>query len=331
MHDAKVLLEISDSCGPYVPVSEQEWMIFLDKEGYGLHPYPFTDVLFRGQNKRISPSRPSLLRGLERYSPVIADLSMNDQVVIAIRMAKSWWFSEEIARHPAIMWVKQEGLDVDPIPLAQHYGLATSYMDATHSFDVAAFFATCFQDANGWHPMTDGAGIIYRVELSKVKEPLEFAKAVGLQPLPRPAEQCAWGIDVPLGYDFDKHPALLQMEFRHSEEVSRHFLEKFDYGRTLFPPDPMALIAAEIKAADEVASGLIYSVIETIWKGESADQRSSLREAVAKQIGLGGEVNLMAKQNLDVIEREWDERKESFGKRVHVRPVRLEPVENPSA
>ena len=121
------------------------------------------------------------------------------------------------------------------------------------------------------------------------------------------------------------------MEFRHTEEVSRHFLEKFDYGRTLFPPDPMALIAAEIKAADEIAAGLIYSVIETVWKSESADRRSSLKEAVAKQTGLGGDGNLMAKQNLDVIESEWNARKDSFGTRVHLWPIRLKPVETPQA
>ena len=90
-------------------------------------------------------------------------------------------------------WPNGERLSVDKIALAQHYELDTGYLDLSHDFDVAAFFATCYRRGAEWQPQIDGIGIAYRIELSRIPHgPLKFAQAVGLQPLPRPEQQRAW-------------------------------------------------------------------------------------------------------------------------------------------
>ncbi|MCR4763747.1 MAG: FRG domain-containing protein [Lachnospiraceae bacterium] len=38
--------------------------------------------------------------------------------------------------------------------IAQHYGMETSWLDITSSYDVALFFATCFYKDNKWYPLT---------------------------------------------------------------------------------------------------------------------------------------------------------------------------------
>jgi len=326
VYPADDLLKMSDAFRAPERPGEAKWFLATHEDRLYLHPYPFPEVLFRGQNRRYTPCVPSMFRGLGTLSSTMSEMPVRDQGLMVLRLAKSWWFASELEEHPAMKWANEERIYVDKIALAQHYELETGYLDVSHDFNVAAFFATCCRRDAGWQPQTDGIGIIYRVDLAKVpQDPLQFAQAVGLQPLPRPEQQRAWVIEVPLAWDFESHPAVSWIQFRQSEAVSRHFLELFDGGAKLFPPDPLAVVAEQIGKAGEIAADLVDRAIDSFCQdrnGIRSQDRSTVRHAVSGMTTLGNYVHLMRHQDTAAMERAWNAQKDNFGKFVTTRPVR---------
>ncbi len=139
-----------------------------------------------------------------------------------------------------------------PVAIAQHYEIATDRIDLTQDPEVAAFFATNKRGADGiWRPIgtREHRGVIYRLAVpSNAFEPDKcrlLFEWIGRQALPRPGEQRAWTIRLPLGYDFDELP-VERFFFRQHIECSRRLNAKFSAGHKLFPSDMVAAIASEI-------------------------------------------------------------------------------------
>lgn len=189
--------------------------------------------VYRGQNTRYQPCVSSLLRGKRCDA---------DLFIYKIKMAE---FQALLDSNPLTNLSKKYGLKVNVEALAQHYGLETIHLDVTHSLDVAAFFACCKLEGDSWIPMRDGVGVFYRL----LGIPNHTFEIVGPQIYPRPKEQLAESVRVDIGEDFEKKPFVEIFEFDHSYADSLVILKKFNYGKDLFPHDPLGekanLIAKE--------------------------------------------------------------------------------------
>lgn len=260
---ASVLLEISKDYADHRSRREGSWYGYTEGKNWGAIPFAVSS-LYRGQNTRHSSMLPSIARGLQ--STDIGEIwrsSISDQAKIVLRLAQSWWFSRELTHHPISHHAANQHLDLDPIALAQHYGIPTGYLDLTDDFNVSAFFATCHETKNGWEPVDTGVGVIYRVNLNKFETPFGRYAPLGPQQLPRPSEQCAWVTELPLCHSFEGWPDVDMMQFHHDRHVGEHFLEMYAGGERLFPPDPLAGVAAEILACREIPMDLVEAALDS--------------------------------------------------------------------
>jgi hypothetical protein len=329
-YPARALIDISSQQHDAVGDEEDGLILYIREDGYAAMPYPFKSTLYRGQNERIRPFLPSIARGLEATTGKMSEMIIEDQAKVVIRLAQSWWFAQEVEHHPLTQFAKEENRHLNRLALAQHYEIPTGYLDLSHSFDVAAFFASCYRTSSGWEPVKSGIGVVYRVELDQVKSPYNLFDALGPQPLPRPFEQKAWVTELPMIDAFDGWPFVFVMEFEHNEAVGKHFLEKFDGGNKLFPPDPLANVSHEIRECGEIPSVLIDGAIKSFSEDDLGILKSdftSVKEAVRKKISLVSYRRLLMEKDLLLFQNEFESRKQHLaGLKVNVRPVRLVEV-----
>jgi hypothetical protein len=262
----------------------------------------------------------------------MAALTVDQQAALIIKSAKSIWFRISIERHPSIIWALENNLHIDFTSLSQHYELDTGYVDLTHDFGVAAFFATCKKVGAAWSPITSGSGIIYRLELQKIPEHLrELTSPVGLQPLPRPEEQGAWVTEVPMGHDFETHPGVTLVEFEHEKAVSEYFLERFDGGSALFPPDPMARIASHIKQSSYVPSKCIDAAIRGYAQEPGGlPERDAIRSCLSDRASDVEPSPILTDTEIEQAKAWWESRVRMFGYGTKVVPVRTVEIKHDS-
>lgn len=280
-----LLLEISKDYADHRSRREDSWYGYTEGKTWGAIPLAVSS-LYRGQNTRHLPLLPSIARGLQ--STEIGELwrsSISDQAKIVFRLAQSWWFSHELEHHPISHHAAQQHLSLDPIALAQHYGIPTGYLDLTDDFNVSAFFATCRKTKNGWQPVDTGIGVVYRVNLNRLQTPFGRYMQLGPQQLPRPSEQCAWVTELPLCHAFEGWPNVGMLQFQHDRHVGEHFLEMYSGGERLFPLDPLADVAAEILACREIPVDIVEAALDSF----ANDPIGILREhlsAVRKEVSM---------------------------------------------
>ena len=94
---------------------------------------------YRGENQIYPSSIPSLLRAIRRYKT--REEKELYRLVSDMRIAEFSYLLQQF-RHVQDWKVS----DVLYEPLAQHYGLQTSWLDITSDFNTAMFFATCRWD-----------------------------------------------------------------------------------------------------------------------------------------------------------------------------------------
>jgi len=276
---ASILLQISKDFVDHRSRREQSWYWYSEGDHGGATPFAIQN-LYRGQNKRYLPMLPSIPRGMSSENTgELWKYAISDQAKIVLRLAQSWWFSQELDHHPITSHAANQKLELDRIALAQHYGIPTGYLDLTDDFNVSAFFATCYETKNGWQPITSGTGIIYRVN------PLDISMyfPLGPQALPRPTEQCAWVTELPLCHAFDGWPDVTMMQFHHDKHIGEYFLEMFSGGEKLFPPDPLADVASEILACREIPADLIENALESFTQDPHGVKISHLK-AIRKEL-----------------------------------------------
>lgn len=258
---ATALIDISQDIGDQSARRARSWHGHSNGDTWGAIPFAVS-CLYRGQNSRYVPMLPSIARGLQSGSTgELWKYAVADQAKIILRLAQSWWFSRELDYHPITTHAASQKLELDRIALAQHYGIPTGYLDLTDDFNVSAFFATCRETGRGWEPIDDGEGIIYRVMLTKLENSFGHYKPLGPQPLPRPTEQSAWVAELPLCHSFDGWKDVELLRFHQDRCVGEYFLRMFAGGEHLFPPDPLAEVAAEILTCGEIPTNMLEEAI----------------------------------------------------------------------
>lgn len=259
-------------------------------------------TIFRGQNKRYSPCVPNIWRGVN-FNHLMNNLSIQEQVNVVVSHSKSLWFSRDVEHHPAIKWARKNDLYIDKLSLAQHYELPTDYIDFSHNFNVAAFFATNEKRGGKWEAVDKGIGVIYMLQFKELPKwmLMDTVKPISLQPLPRPEEQSGWVVEVPLGYDLEDHPAVYYAEFKHSEEVSRYFLEMFDHGNKLFPEDSLADLSSCIECWNKPIDESIVDKIIGYWTDVEWGIKNpeEVKKHISESVGFGDVPNYIERQSFD--------------------------------
>lgn len=299
---ASMLLDISRDYAGYREHREKSWYGYSEERTWGAFPFSASH-LYRGQTARHVPFLPSIVRGLSSHDVGhLWKASTADQAQVILRLTQSWWFSQELKRHPIASHAKKLNLDLNEIGLAQHYGIATGYLDLTDDFDVSAFFATCRQVGERWEPVDTGTGVVYRVNLKATASFLERYKPLGPQPLPRPTEQCAWVVELPMFHAFEGWPGVSVLQFQHDRRVGEHFLNLFSGGERLFPPDPLASVSAEILACRELPAELVDAALESFAgdpHGLRPNQIPSVRQEVSRFASLTGGRKLLTQEHIN--------------------------------
>lgn len=325
-YPATELIPMAEYFLPQRKDASARWELCLHQDKKFLYPCDLPDNLFRGQIKRCQPCLPALCRGTMTSRSPLYEFSIEVQVEYIIRVARSWMFVFEIDKHPALKWADENEIVIDEYAIAQHYGFATNLFDATQSFAVAAFFATCVQEGSGWRPATkkDGTGIIYKLDWKSAAE--GFFEPIGLQVFPRPEQQWAWSIDSNHGADLERAPWVSYVEFDHDVEVSRYFYEMFDGGLALFPHDPLNIVAKNILESKVIWSHILGKVIDNLSSQQlGIEPKSSelLRNEIEKIIPVTNDDPQFIDPYLPEMKSLWASCKDDFAKEVIVRPIAL--------
>lgn len=213
--------------GPYFEVMQ------LEDNSVVASPTPF-NPLYRGQSKVYKNCIPSLCRRtFSDIEKIERELQLND-------------FKNILNDNPEIMDLLKGNLKVNYLGLAQHYGIETNIIDLTNSFGVAAFFAT-----SDYNPLTDSyipvtevmrQGIIYFLPTGMFSftpnNKTGKILPIGLEALARPGEQRAFGAYVNTGSDLIDF-GCLRLYFWQSPAASFECHRRMNFGKTLFPYDPM--------------------------------------------------------------------------------------------
>lgn len=286
--NGSILLDMSGENTDYRAQRSNWWYWRQSDDGLG-SAVLFTNAAYRGQTNHHDPMLPAAARGLQNLEN-LTEAPTQDQAEIILRLARMWWFERQLDYHPVAKHAEKEQLTLNRSALAQHYGLPTQFLDLTDDFDVAAFFATCRPTDRGWAPMESGVGVIYRVDFDEgFSNPIGGRyEPLGPQPLPRPTEQCGWVTLLPMVHSFENWPNVRLMRFSHNKRIGDHYLQQFEGGSALFPPDPLADVAREISDCNEIPGELIDSAISLSLQLESIsdEQIPAIRRELSRQVSI---------------------------------------------
>ena len=269
---------------------------------------------------------PAISRGLQSDSGELWKMSATDQAKIILRLAQAKWFARELDYHPITSHAAAQKLKLNRTGLAQHYGIARRPSISRTGATSDAFFATCRETERGWEPVESGIGINYRVELKTLDNPFGKYEPLGPQLLPRPSEQCAWVAVLPLIDYFVNWPNVMIMQFNHNKRIGEHFLQKFDGGKELFPPDPLADVAAEIRTCREVPNIFLEEEIE--WASQEqhgirSDDIPKIREELSKLITIIDYRRLLTERQVSSLMADFEWRKKMLSPvKANLRPIR---------
>lgn len=218
--------------------------------------------LYRGQVVRHQPCLPGVFRELAQVDHP-SKLSLLDRVRCFADRVRLEEFMLALDHHPASDYAREIGLALHPYALAQHYELATDRIDLTQDHRVAAFFATNTLTAICWQPIASGTGVLYRLHRQSFAQHMRGRlECIGKQALPRPGEQKAYTLQLPLGMDFEMLPIEI-FTFTHNEACGQRLNDHFSGGTALFPPDVMADVASTIKTE----AALPESIVRRLMRG----------------------------------------------------------------
>lgn len=195
--------------------------------------------LYRGENKE----NPNFAPTINRHNMKPGDIDY------CFEWIKTEEFKEAFKK--SILYKKLSELEIDDYhfninldALAQHYGFKTSYLDLTQSRSVAEFFTYTDYDIEKkeFFPITDFKDgeykpIIYEIKITDLyKLNPDAFKVIGFQPLARPIQQIAFGIDTAM-FNEDLKSHFTKIEMTPDSEGAKYIFEKFDGGKILFPKE----------------------------------------------------------------------------------------------
>lgn len=256
----------------------------------------FSHVEYRGQTQAYS----QCLSGLDR---------IQHEHELFAALCRAVYFEQALVNHPAIIntqnLVYSPDKRVQPLPLcinlrgiAQHYGLATEYLDITSNFSVASFFATqkWNHSAKKFEPMRaiNPAGVIYKLHPAFLMDPAVGCDEmpyipVGWQPFSRPEQQRANAIRLQPGEDFTK-TQVTALYFHHSYNQSKRIYEEFEGGDKLLPPDELVDFADNLMAKTSFPSAIIEEAFNRYTQRKSFTDTARNRTAFMAKSGIQQEV-----------------------------------------
>lgn len=242
-------------------------------------------------------------------------------------------FEAVLQTHPALLRMRRATLFekpfcIDQQGVAQHYGLATDYVDITPNFDVASFFATQQWNAKTqrYEPMQAclKKGVMYRITpaiamLPHGDEPPAYTP-IGWQPFERPEQQRANAYRLAVGEDFAKVPTVTKFRFAHNWKVSKQIYEQFEGGDLLFPHDPLAEFADHVKALTQFTQVQINAASEKFArrKGQTPDNETIQAWLTQKGITITA-AEAIEQFNWRFDEHAFEQKLQNMGKRIRYR------------
>ena len=229
-------------------------------------PTPF--IYYRGQSRFHEPCVPSLFRKK-------GNGEMPNETDIAYNRLKTCEFEMLLATHPVFCELSHH-ISVNPVALAQHYGLTTEYLDITNSKWVAAFFASTRYDyeSDTYHPVgrdyEEGYGVMY------ISKPYEaggatdgfFSKnvVIGYQYFERPTKQSSFGYKMQMGEDFNESPYFERVFFRHDLEASKLVYDMSYRQRRFIPRDCLSRLTRQIAESNEVTRRALERCLQMCYR-----------------------------------------------------------------
>ena len=176
------------------PALNFEWVSVSETQALSLpSPFPTRGYYFRGENGKYNMCLSSRDRITDSEERIIKDIKTID-------------FELALKQFPQVYLAEKDGLLIDYTAMAQHYGLATDYLDLTYDIGVAAFFACTKFNENGAVFPTDSEYAQIRMKcLTLPDNPLDESnrlRILGMQPFSRPARQSAVCYRMGEGEDF---------------------------------------------------------------------------------------------------------------------------------
>lgn len=263
----------------FINVKNQEKFNILSQDNNSIVYYgnEFFDYVFRGQTKDFGKCIPSLFRNIN-----IEKITYENRVQLIckfIDLCKTIEFENAINSHPIVKTMKginnnhkkiysinkplMSGLEtiyhphtefmlnylnkypirINYTALAQHYGYATNLLDATTSFEVAAFFAIAdYDETKNSYVQTNekGCGVIYiipwyHLDVQKTEDEDVF-DIVGWQPLKRTEVQQACVFNMTYGDDLNHITDLKKLSYLNNfNPICRfYFIHDKDAESTIF-------------------------------------------------------------------------------------------------
>lgn len=287
--------------GRYVFVSETWNRDVVRLMPVSQSPYTY----YRGQSRYHAPCVPSLFRKDKNgRMPTDEDIAYNRMKICEFEML--------LATHPVFCELSHH-ISVNPVALAQHYGLTTEYLDLTNSKWVAAFFASTRYDydSDTYHPVgrdyEEGYGVMY------ISKPYEaggatdgfFSKnvVIGYQYFERPTKQSSFGYKMQMGEDFNESPCFERVFFRHDLEASKLVYDMSYKQRRFIPKDNLSRLVRQIAECNEVTRKAMERCLQMCYW----DKDMSFLEEVCTKKGLvvRGDNRPVAQFSKEELEADW--------------------------
>ena len=223
---------------------------------------------YRGQSRYHAPCQPTLFRKKK-------DGTCPTEEEIAAHRIKICEFTLLLWTHPVFASVSQNVM-VNTVALAQHYGMATEFLDITNSKWVAAFFA-CTQyerETDCYYPVgrdyEEGYGVMY---ISKDFDSNNLLNAffdrnsvIGYQYFERPTKQSSFGYGLSKGEDFNESPYFDKVFFRHDLEASTMVYDMSYRQNRFIPRDTLSKLTRKIDDSKEVTRAALTLCRQTYYR-----------------------------------------------------------------
>lgn len=268
-------------------------------------PTPYT--YYRGQSIFYEQCQPSLFRRN-------AEGKMPSEVDIAYNRIKICEFELLLATHPVFCELSHN-ISVNPVALAQHYGLTTEYLDITNSKWVAAFFASTRYDydTDTYHPVDrdygDGYGVMY------ISKPYEngdakdefFAKnvVIGYQYFERPTKQSSFGYKMLSGENFNESPYFERVFFRHDLAASQIVFDMSYKQKRFIPKDSLSRLARQIAESNEVTRRALERCIQMCYWDKDMTYLEEV--CAAKEVTIREDNRPVAEFSQEELVKDWEE------------------------
>ena len=243
-------------------------------------PTPYT--YYRGQSSFYEQCQPSLFRRNTKGK-------MPSEVDIAYNRIKICEFELLLATHPVFCELCHN-ISVNPVALAQHYGLTTTYHPVDRDYG-------------------DGYGVMY------ISKPYEngdakdefFAKnvVIGYQYFERPTKQSSFGYKMLSGENFNESPYFERVFFRHDLAASQIVFDMSYKQRRFIPRDSLSRLARQIAESNEVTRRALERCIQMCYRDKDMTYLENV--CAAKEVTIREDNRPVAEFSQEELVKDWEE------------------------